>query len=59
MKKRFITSLWGGLLLIVICTWPVSVVPLWIITGFNLFTHLFEHIDTLLEEEPERLKTQI
>lgn len=49
----------GALLVIIIFTWPVSVVPLWIITGFNLFTHLFEHIDTLLEEEPERFKTQI
>ena len=56
MKKRLIAALWGALLVIIIFTWPVSVVPLWIITGFNLFSYLFE---STVEADQERFKTQI
>jgi len=55
MKKRFITSLWGILLIVAIFTFPIGAI-LWIITGFNLFSYLFE---STVEAEQERLKTQI
>jgi len=51
IKKRLIIVLWGILFLMVVFTWPITVVPLWILTGFNLFTYLTERINTLIENQ--------
>jgi hypothetical protein len=44
MKKRFIASLWGLSLIVIACTWPVTVMPLWILTGFNVFGYISNKI---------------
>ena len=51
IKKRLIILLWGILFLMVVLTWPITVVPLWTLTGFNLLTYLTERIGTLLENQ--------
>ena len=51
IKKRLIILLWGILFLMVVFTWPITVVPLWILTRFNLFTYLTERINKLIENQ--------
>jgi len=53
IKKRLIIVLWGILFLMIVFTWPITVVPLWILTGFNSFTYLTERIGILLENKQQ------